>query len=201
MKSWWRSGIATARSALTTETKHAGFRADSDFVIGKAPVLELDLTDYGYRYAGIRALGERGNHIRTHHYVMPFHQMRPRTAALKGPAAAESVAGHMRVPIDDENCMIYNWIYCFGGNPISLAQWEEVEAMLGLADPQALRVVTRPSPCIWAGRFGSLHSTLTRPTHRKRTLVGQNTCIISCVGRAGISLATFFVRMVNPTSP
>ena len=50
---------------------------------------------------------------------------------MKGPAAAESVAGHMWVPIDDENCMIYNWIYCFGGKPISLAQWEEVEAMLG----------------------------------------------------------------------
>jgi hypothetical protein len=39
----------------------------------------------------------------------------------------------------------------------------------------------------WAAYFGSRDSALTRPTHRKRTLVGQNTGIISRVERAGIS--------------
>jgi hypothetical protein len=49
----------------------------------------------------------------------------------------------------------------------------------------------------WAAYFGSLDPTLTRPTHRKRTLVGQNTGIISWPERAGISLEAESVRMVK----
>jgi len=34
------------------------------------------------------------------------------------------VAGHMWVPMDDENCMVYDWIYSFGGTPID-AKWRD----------------------------------------------------------------------------
>jgi hypothetical protein len=55
-----------------------------------------------------------------------------------------------------------------------------------------------PRPTHASGRyFGSLDPALTRPTHRQRTLVGQNTCIISWPGRAGISLAAEFTGRVN----
>jgi hypothetical protein len=59
----------------------------------------------------------------------------------------------------------------------------------------------------WAAYFGSLDSALTRPTHRKRTLVGQNTANVSWPERAGISLATFLfgwlihARAVGRNSP
>jgi phthalate 4,5-dioxygenase oxygenase subunit len=136
-------GIDTAHApilhrTLTADTNRAGMPANSDFVIGKAPVLELDVTDYGYRYAGIRSLGERGNHIRTHHFLMPFHQLRPKSPTFHGAAGFESVFGHMWVPLDDESCMVYNFAYSFGDKPISLAEWEEVEANLGRSAKEEL---------------------------------------------------------------
>ena len=129
-------GIDTAHApilhrTLTTRTARAGMAIGSDFVTGKAPELELDITDYGYRYAGIRSLGERGNHVRTHHFVLPFHQLRPKSPTFNGAAGYETVFGHTWVPIDDENCMVYNWAYSYGDKPITLAEWEEVEANLG----------------------------------------------------------------------
>ena len=39
------------------------------------PTLVVDLTDYGYQYAGIRPLDADSVHIRTYHFVLPFHQM------------------------------------------------------------------------------------------------------------------------------
>jgi nitrite reductase/ring-hydroxylating ferredoxin subunit len=66
----------------------------------KAPVVEVVPTDYGYSYAGIRDMGSEGtNHIRGYHWVMPWNQIR----------AQNSNAGHMWVPMDDENTMTYNW--------------------------------------------------------------------------------------------
>src|SRR6266542_1852369 len=70
---------------------------------------ELDLTDYGYRYAGLRPLEGGDVHVRAYHFILPFHQIRPgRTGPGHGFAA---VAGHTWVPIDDETTMVYNWEY------------------------------------------------------------------------------------------
>jgi hypothetical protein len=74
-------------------------------VRGKAPHLVVDLTDYGYRYAGIRPLDETSVHIRTYHFVLPFHQIRP-SQTERGLAL---VAGHIWVPMDDGHTMVYNW--------------------------------------------------------------------------------------------
>ena len=136
-------GIDTAHApilhrTLTTSTHRAGIRSNTDFVTGKPPSVEVDLTDYGYCYAGIRSLGDRGNHVRTHHYVLPFHQLRPKSPTFNGAAAYESVFGHMWVPIDDENCMVYNFAYSFGDKPITVAEWEEVEANLGRGPGETL---------------------------------------------------------------
>ena len=68
-----RSCIARSR----TNTRAAGISPASPFVRGNAPTLDVDLTDYGYQYAGIRPLDEASVHIRTYHFVMPFHQIRP----------------------------------------------------------------------------------------------------------------------------
>jgi phthalate 4,5-dioxygenase oxygenase subunit len=92
---------------LTADTKRPGFKPDNPFVRSKAPKLELDVTDYGYRYAGVRPLDEATFHVRTYHFILPFHQIRPSRSESNVPL----VAGHMWVPIDDENTMVYNWEY------------------------------------------------------------------------------------------
>ena len=88
-------------------TTRPGFKPDNPFVRGKAPTLEVDITDYGYRYAGVRPLDEASFHVRTYHFILPFHQIRP----SRSEGGVPLVAGHMWVPIDDENTMVYNWEY------------------------------------------------------------------------------------------
>ncbi len=136
-------GIDTAHApilhrTITTETARAGIGINTDFVIGGAPTVEVDFTDYGYRYVGVRALGERGDFVRAYQYVLPFHQMRPRQSGYKGQAAQQVIAGHMWVPMDDRNCMIYNWVYSFGPEPITDAEWDEIERGYGRAPDQML---------------------------------------------------------------
>ena len=104
---------------------------DSDLVTGGPPVVEVDLTDYGYRYAGVRSLGDRGAHVRAYHYVMPFHQLRPSQSSYRGRSAKDIVSGHMWVPMDDQNCMIYNFTYSFGEESISDEEWLEMERGYG----------------------------------------------------------------------
>src|SRR5690349_20336171 len=60
---------------LTTTSSRPGFKPTNPFVRAKAPTLVVDLTDYGYQYASIRPLDETTVHIRTYHFVMPFHQI------------------------------------------------------------------------------------------------------------------------------
>jgi phenylpropionate dioxygenase-like ring-hydroxylating dioxygenase large terminal subunit len=93
---------------LICETSNrGGFKPSNPFVRGKAPKLVVDLTDYGYQYAGIRPLGEDDVHIRAYHFVMPFHQIRPSKSETGQPLDA----GHIWVPIDDDTTMVFNWIF------------------------------------------------------------------------------------------
>jgi nitrite reductase/ring-hydroxylating ferredoxin subunit len=94
---------------LDPDSSRPGFKVTDPFVKGKAPVLELDVTDYGYRYAGLRPLEGGGEmHVRAYHFILPFHQIRP---ARLGPSARgySGASGHIWVPVDDETTMVYNW--------------------------------------------------------------------------------------------
>lgn len=94
---------------LISETsKRPGFKPSNPFVRGKAPQLVVDLTDYGYQYAGIRPLGEAEQHIRTYQFILPFHQIRPSRSETGLPLDA----GHCWVPMDDTTTMVFNWSYC-----------------------------------------------------------------------------------------
>ena len=53
------------------------------------------------------------NHVMAHHFVMPWTQIRAHT--VRG----NLVPGHFYVPIDDENCMVWNWVYSFTDEPLS----------------------------------------------------------------------------------
>ena len=110
-------GIDTSHAPIMHRTlkknsTYSGVPFDSPFVQGKAPFLEVEYTDYGYRYFGIRPLGEDKQYVRGYHFVMPFTQLRP-----VGPERRE-VHGHHWVPMDDEHVMVYNWYYTFGDKPL-----------------------------------------------------------------------------------
>jgi hypothetical protein len=100
---------------LTDNSTRGGLKPSNPFVRGKAPHLRVDITDYGYLYAGVRPLGEQEVHVRTYHFIMPFHQIRP----SRSESGLPTDAGHIWVPIDDHNCMVYNWIYTTADAPLS----------------------------------------------------------------------------------
>src|SRR5215468_9926424 len=99
--------------ALTASANRPGIDPRSPFVRGSAPMLEVDPTEYGYRYAGVRKLPEGGRYVRAYHYVMPFTQLRP--ASLFGSVLIDSPSdagpGHFWVPMDDHTCMVWNFMY------------------------------------------------------------------------------------------
>ena len=106
-------------------SSRAGFKMKDPFVRGKAPTLEVDVTDYGYRYAGIRPLDAADMHVRAYHFILPFHQIRPSRTEDGTPL----VAGHIWVPMDDEHTMVYNWVATVRDEP--LPEDERLESRLG----------------------------------------------------------------------
>ncbi|PYN55147.1 MAG: (2Fe-2S)-binding protein [Candidatus Rokuibacteriota bacterium] len=95
---------------ISTDSNRPGIAPKSPFARGAAPYIVVDLTDYGFHYAGIRRLDAAEVHIRTYHYVMPFHQIRP----SRTESGSDSVAGHIWVPRDDNTTMVFNWEYSLG---------------------------------------------------------------------------------------
>ncbi|HEY3115271.1 MAG TPA: hypothetical protein VGK54_00865, partial [Chloroflexota bacterium] len=81
------------------------------------PRLEVERTDYGFRYAGVyprvEADGSESDYVRIYQFVMPFQQFRAQQAAARGRGGdvIPQVRGHLWVPIDDETTWIYNWMY------------------------------------------------------------------------------------------
>ena len=102
------SHVPILHRVLATSSSRPGFNPADPFVRGGAPTLELDVTDYGYRYAGLRPLAGGEVHVRAYHFILPFHQIRPaRTGA--GSRGFSGAAGHIWVPMDDVTTMVYNW--------------------------------------------------------------------------------------------
>jgi phthalate 4,5-dioxygenase oxygenase subunit len=108
----------------------AGIQLSTPFVQGGAPIIEVDVTDYGYRYSGVRPLGEKEQYVRGYHFAMPFTQLRPSQIGRAGAPDRTIVAGHHWVPIDDDNCMVWNWTYSYGEKGLS----EKERTMEGTAN-------------------------------------------------------------------
>ena len=100
---------------LTDDAKRGGIKPSNPYVRAKAPNLVVDITDYGYQYVGIRPLGADERHVRTYHFILPFHQIRASQTEREFPADA----GHIWVPIDDETSMVYNWSYSRTDEPLN----------------------------------------------------------------------------------
>jgi phthalate 4,5-dioxygenase oxygenase subunit len=110
---------------LKDDAGRGGIRPSNPYVRAGAPRAVVDITDYGYQYTGIRPLGEAEMHVRTYHYVLPFHQIR----AASNEDGEWGDAGHIWVPIDDETTMVYNWMYTRKEAPLS--EEDRLEQALG----------------------------------------------------------------------
>jgi phthalate 4,5-dioxygenase len=64
-------------------------------------------------------------HIRAYHFILPFHQIRP----SKSETGAPMDAGHCWVPMDDENTMVFNWVFTKNGK--ALNEEDRLERSLG----------------------------------------------------------------------
>ncbi|HEY7066862.1 MAG TPA: Rieske 2Fe-2S domain-containing protein [Chloroflexota bacterium] len=113
--------------ALTNTTQRGGIAPAAMFVRGKPATLEVDASDYGYLYAGIRPLGDDKMYVRTYHWVLPFTQIRPFQVGARDTDWRPHIAGHFWVPMDDENCMTYNWQYNYGPDAPPLTEDDRIE--------------------------------------------------------------------------
>jgi phenylpropionate dioxygenase-like ring-hydroxylating dioxygenase large terminal subunit len=82
-----------------------------------APVLEVEETAYGYRYAAVRSLDAENQYVRGYHFILPFTQLRP--GAAGDVYESSIVSGHHWVPIDDYNCLVWNWHYTHGKDELT----------------------------------------------------------------------------------
>lgn len=102
------------------DTAHISFLHNSNLraknlprTTDKAPRLDIERTDYGFRYAGVRQFEER-QYVRTYHYLMPAQQYRGHVIAPSGqPAEYGTLHGHLWIPIDDEHTHVYSWMYAY----------------------------------------------------------------------------------------
>ena len=123
----WLQGLEGGIDTSHAQILHRNFTSEvgptSSGARGGAPDVEVDETDYGYRYAG----GDEGTFIRAYHYVMPWTQIRPGGRDARDPTSElnSRIAGHVWVPIDDENSMVWNWQYSISDEPLSPDEREE----------------------------------------------------------------------------
>jgi nitrite reductase/ring-hydroxylating ferredoxin subunit len=110
---------------IALDSRRPGFKPTHPFVNSGASSLVVDLTDYGYQYAGVRPYGPGDVYIRTYHFILPFHQIRPSRTV----SDSCSVAGHIWVPMDDVTTMVYNWEYSPTGE--ALSDEDRLERRLG----------------------------------------------------------------------
>jgi hypothetical protein len=94
---------------------------------------EIEVTDYGYAYASIRPMQENRKWVKVYHYVMPCHTFFPFELGGDGETLQPLINGHMFVPMDDENTMVYNWIGRYGDDPMTDAERKGVEWARGRA--------------------------------------------------------------------
>jgi nitrite reductase/ring-hydroxylating ferredoxin subunit len=113
---------------LSSNTKRGGIDLRYPAARGIPPTLELDFTDYGYRYAGVRKFPEGGHYVRGYHFIMPCTQLRPEVPNPDGSHRAYG-PGHIWVPMDDQTCMVWNFQYSYGED--GLTEEDRLEAGTG----------------------------------------------------------------------
>jgi phenylpropionate dioxygenase-like ring-hydroxylating dioxygenase large terminal subunit len=124
------------------DTAHSSFAHNNDITNKHAlrtldthPTLEVDRSDYGFRYGSIRNISEEQSYVRVYQFHMPNQQARAFFFNFDGEMnALPSLDGHIWVPIDDENTFVYNWKYTASDeHEISDEAWHDFEHFTGRA--------------------------------------------------------------------
>ena len=77
------------------------------------PRIDVERTGYGYMYTGIRQFPTE-QWVRAYQYVMPAMQMRGSISGnFNRPGIPPKIDGHIWIPLDDENCYVYNFAYSY----------------------------------------------------------------------------------------
>jgi len=122
------------------DTAHGSFLHNNDLGNARllrqrdgAPRIEVEKTQYGYYYVSTRKLGEAERYVRVYQYIMPAQQMRANILAREGGRSnVPKFDGHVWVPVDDEHCCVYNWMYAYdAATPITPDYAEMIEEMYG----------------------------------------------------------------------
>jgi nitrite reductase/ring-hydroxylating ferredoxin subunit len=94
--------------------------------------LDIETTDYGLTYAGIRSHPDF-DWIRVYHLIMPSFHMRGSVAGLfNKPGQIPTINGHIWVPIDDYRSWVFSFTYSADpSQPISQEHVLEQETRLG----------------------------------------------------------------------
>jgi hypothetical protein len=73
--------------------------------------MEIDVTDYGFTYAGIRRHDDF-DWIRCYHWILPSFHMRGQVAGLfQRPGQQKTMNGHIWIPQDDHHTWVYSYMY------------------------------------------------------------------------------------------
>jgi phthalate 4,5-dioxygenase oxygenase subunit len=104
-------------TVVSDHTKRPGLRG-----LWTKPVVlrdEVALTSYGHAYASIRPVDDKRVWAKVYHYVMPYSTFFPFELGGDGQIRQPIINGHIFVPMDDENTMVYNWIGKYGDERFS----------------------------------------------------------------------------------
>jgi phthalate 4,5-dioxygenase oxygenase subunit len=88
---------------------------------------EVELTSWGHAYTSMRPVDEARTWVKVYQYVMPFHTFFPFELGGDGEIFRPWINGHMFVPIDDENTMVYNMLGKYGDAPMTHQEAEVLE--------------------------------------------------------------------------
>lgn len=119
--------VSWLHRSIGDESGRAGVRG-----LWNAPLAvkdRVETKDYGLLYASIRGLPDGRQWVRVYHWVIPFHVLFPLQLGLtsQGESFTPMTSGHVWVPMDDENTMVYNWTVRYGTTPLSDAERERRE--------------------------------------------------------------------------
>lgn len=97
------------------------------------PTLEVDKTDYGFRYAGIRTISQDRDYVRAYQFIMPFHQMRASLLKQDGePKSLKTIRGHLWVPMNDEWTTVFNLVWgATDDDEVTPEEWQKYEEHAG----------------------------------------------------------------------
>jgi phenylpropionate dioxygenase-like ring-hydroxylating dioxygenase large terminal subunit len=113
------------------DTAHSSFLHNNDLqnpnqlrLYDKHPELEVELTDYGFRYVGIRHISEDQSYIRGYQFIMPVQKLQGNFLDFYGREQNPlTIYGHLWVPKDDRTTDVYNFNYAVDDRAEVTDEW------------------------------------------------------------------------------